>query len=118
MACFDYGAAIDLDTRETVTLNDARGTTLRVAQGTLWITQEGDPQDVVLRTGDTWVVERDGMTVLEAQGAARFCILGQRVASLVLAHVGRAPRPPHWEFLGQALASLFASPARGATPYV
>ena len=118
MACFDYGAAIDLDTRETITLNNARGTTLRVAQGTLWITQEGDPQDVVLRTGDTWVVERDGMTVLEAQGAARFCILGQRVASLMLAHVGRAPRPPRWEFLGQALASFFASPARGATPYV
>jgi hypothetical protein len=118
MACFDYGAAIDLDTRETVTLNDARGTTLRVAQGTLWITQEDDPQDVVLRTGDTWVVERDGMTVLEAQGAARFCILGQRVESVVLRRDGRAPRPSRWALLGETLASFFASPARGTAPYV
>ncbi|HEY5308069.1 MAG TPA: DUF2917 domain-containing protein [Casimicrobiaceae bacterium] len=118
MACFDYGAAIDLDTRETITLNDARGTTLRVAQGTLWITQEGDPRDVVLRTGDTWVVERDGMTVLEAQGAARFCILGQRVESLVLARNGPDRRPPRWAFLSETLATFFASPARGARPYV
>jgi len=118
MACFEYGTTIDLDPRETVTLPDVRGTTLRVAAGTVWITQEGDPQDIVLRTGDTWVVERDGLTVLEAQGTVRFCIMGRRVASLVLARTERVARPRWWSGIAAALATFFATPARGAAPYV
>jgi hypothetical protein len=41
--------------------------TLRVTRGTLWITQEDDTRDVVLRDGDVWTVERPGLTIIEAQ---------------------------------------------------
>ena len=52
-------------------LPDARGTTLHVAQGRVWVTQEGDRRDIVLRAGDTWTLELPGLTVAEAQGGAK-----------------------------------------------
>jgi hypothetical protein len=67
---------MELDDGELVELHDVRGATLRVTHGTLWITQDRDVRDVVLRTGDVWTVERDGLTLAEAQGTATFCLLG------------------------------------------
>ena len=54
MTCFDTGKAIDLAKRDNLPLHDVRGMMLRVTRGALWITQEGDPRDLVLRTGDTF----------------------------------------------------------------
>ena len=68
MACFESGTVVSLDAREAVTLPGIRGATLRVTQGTLWLTQEGDPNDIVLRAGDNFVVESAGVTVVEALG--------------------------------------------------
>ena len=79
MACFEAGTIIELDAREAVTLNDVRGSTLRVTRGTLWLTQENDSNDVILRTGDNWVVERQGATVLEAQDDVVLCVVGRHV---------------------------------------
>jgi hypothetical protein len=53
---------------ELLELADARGTTLRVTRGRLWVTQQHDRRDVVVGAGDTWTVERHGITVAEAQG--------------------------------------------------
>ena len=44
----------------------------------MWITQENDTQDVVLRSGDTWMVERNGFTIIEAQNDATICATGPR----------------------------------------
>lgn len=79
MACFEAGTIIELDAREAVTLHDVRGSTLRVTRGTLWLTQENDTSDVILRTGDNWVVERQGATVLEAQEDVVLCVVGRHV---------------------------------------
>ncbi len=57
MACFESGTVISLWHREAITLPDVRGATLRVTQGTLWLTQEHERHDIVLRPGDNWVVE-------------------------------------------------------------
>jgi hypothetical protein len=79
MACYETGTIIELDAREAVTLNDVRGSTLRVTRGTLWLTQENDTHDVILRTGDNWMVERQGATVLEAQDDTIVCVVGRHV---------------------------------------
>ena len=79
MACFEHGTIIDLAARESVPLPDLRGTTLRVTRGSVWITQENDTQDVVLRAGDNWVIERNGLTLMEAQLDATVCVLGRHV---------------------------------------
>lgn len=52
---------------DSINLDDARGTTVRVGRGQLWITQYGDPVDHVLEAGDTWAIERNGRTVVQAQ---------------------------------------------------
>lgn len=112
MACFETGTVISLPAREAITLPHVGGATLRVTQGTLWLTQEDDPQDIVLRSGDNWVVESNGDTVVEAQNDAVFCVVGPQAATLRLpvaakAHVG----------LLSALAALFGPPPR-RIPYV
>ena len=120
MACFKHGTIIDLAARESVSLPNMRGTTLRVTRGSVWITQENDTQDIVLRAGDTWVVEKNGLTILEAQETTTFCALGRRLDAWVLPQqpgTGRAPSL----FVTRArdaLASFFMSPMRNPVPYV
>jgi hypothetical protein len=118
MACFEHGTIIELDARDVVKLPDVRSATLRVTRGTLWITQEGDPQDVVLRSGDIWVVERNGLTIVEAQNEASFCVLGTRIETLVEGHARGVATKSAWSWTRDAIAAFFASPARGAAPYV
>ena len=88
MICNGYDKVFDLENGELIELTDARGTTLRVTKGTLWVTQERDRNDIVLRTGDVWTVERDGLTLAEAQGDATFCVAGGSAHRVVPA---RAP---------------------------
>jgi hypothetical protein len=51
-----------------------RGDAIVVTQGTLWVTQEGDPQDYVLLPGERFVAGRNGTVVVEAltDAAMRF----------------------------------------------
>jgi len=79
MACFQPGTLIDLGNHEAVSLDDVRGATLRLLRGKVWLTQHEDPQDIVLRDGDNWVVERNGRTVLEAQEDALVCVVGRKI---------------------------------------
>lgn len=65
---------IDLPAERHLTLDNARGTPLRVTRGTVWITQERSYADVILQAGDRWVVERTGRTVIQAQSDANVCI--------------------------------------------
>jgi hypothetical protein len=78
MLCNGYDKVFDLDHGDLVELQDARGTTVRITRGTVWITQEHDTQDIVLRAGDVWTVERQGLTLVEAQGDALVCMVGAR----------------------------------------
>lgn len=76
MLCNGYDDVVELKSGELAELRDVRGATLRVTRGTLWVTQDRDVRDVVLRAGDVWTVERPGLTLAEAQGDATFCVLG------------------------------------------
>jgi len=115
MACFEPGTIVELDGREVVTLPDVRSATLRVTRGTLWITQEGDPQDVVLRAGDSWAVKRNGLTVVEAQDDASFWVIGHRMESGEVGRAGRRASP--WAATQHAFAAFFALPTRNPVPY-
>ena len=71
---------LNLDDGDLLELPDARGTTLRVTRGTLWLTQDRDRRDIVLGAGDTWTVERHGLTVAEARGDAAVVVIGNGLA--------------------------------------
>ena len=119
MACFNHATIIDLAAREMLQLPDVRGTTLRVTRGTVWITQQNDTQDIVLRAGDNWVVERNGLTLVEAQNEATFCAIGGVLPPrLPTRKSERTAAPRWWARIGEALASFFATPARNAAPFV
>ncbi|MEO6929670.1 MAG: DUF2917 domain-containing protein [Casimicrobiaceae bacterium] len=79
-----YVKSLDMAEGNLLKLDDARGTTLRVARGTLWVTQERDRRDFVLGPGDVWAIERDGLTLVGAQTAAMISVVG---AGAVDAHV-------------------------------
>jgi len=87
----------NLALRQQVLLDDAQGTTLRVARGTLWITLENDTHDVVIADGESFTIDRPGRTIVEAQDRATVWVeqrsaaraFARRVASRVL-HWARA----------------------------
>lgn len=111
MACFESGTVVSLANREALALPDLRGATLRVTRGSLWLTEERDRHDIVLRAGDNWVVESNGNTVVEAQGDAVFCIVGRAGRDLKLPAQAQVR-----EGLLAALARIFGTPPR-QVPY-
>jgi hypothetical protein len=113
MACYETGTVISLANREAITLPDVRGATLRVTQGSLWLTEERAGRDVVLRPGDNFVVESGGNTVVEAQDGAVFCIVGRTAVALP----ARARRRPGMLDRLATLAAQIATPPRHV-PYV
>jgi hypothetical protein len=60
----------------TMRLEAARGAELRVRGGTLWLTEEGRPDDVFLGPGASWRLRADGRTVVEAGSASDFELVG------------------------------------------
>ena len=53
---------------------DAKGTLVQCLGGTLWLTQEGDPRDIVLQAGEEALIDRDGVSLLFAMSDARFVL--------------------------------------------
>jgi len=111
MASFETSTLIRLQPGEAVSLDDVRGATLRVTRGIVWITQEREPRDVVLRQGDNWIVERDGRTVVEAQADVHLRVLGHALAAPL------APAANERSYWGDRLARLFSLTTPRAVPY-
>ncbi len=55
-----------LGMNETSTLNAARGATVRVRSGRVWLTQHNDTKDYILNTGDTMALAGAGTTIVTA----------------------------------------------------
>jgi Protein of unknown function (DUF2917) len=52
--------------REVLDIRDGRGLTVRCLAGSLWITQYGDTDDVVLEAGECFVLDRPGLALVSA----------------------------------------------------
>ena len=55
-----------LEAGQVLTLDDARGTRIQPRQGSVWITEEGEPQDFIVEAGQAFVVKRHGRTLVQA----------------------------------------------------
>jgi hypothetical protein len=118
MACFDTGTALVLARRDNLPLRNVRGMVLRVTRGSLWITQEDDRRDLVLRTGDTWVVERDGLTIVEAKADSTVCVSGRHVdAVLATQRTARMPVGTRWTHWRRVALALLTPSASRIVPY-
>jgi hypothetical protein len=74
MTCDGYTTVWELVPREVISLDGARGATLRVTRGRVWLTQERDARDIVLDAGDAFTIECGGRTVVEALEGATLCL--------------------------------------------
>lgn len=65
-----YDRPVELTRHQALPLPQARGARVRSLRGTLWITQEGDREDHLVRDGESFTVERDGVTLVSAAHGA------------------------------------------------
>jgi Protein of unknown function (DUF2917) len=56
-----------LNRREPLVLANAQGTIVAVDRGSVWITQERDPRDIVLLRGMRFEIDRPGRTIVAAE---------------------------------------------------
>jgi hypothetical protein len=116
MTTSSTAATVNLANGQSLALPDIRGTAFMVTQGTVWITQENDTQDVVLRQGDMWMVSRDGLTIIEAQNDASMRALGPAFARALAARRGWWTRFVRW-FNEKASASIDAGSRKALGHY-
>ena len=69
------GAVLKLDAHRHLRLHDAQGTCIHVHWGELWITQEGDSRDRIVKTGESFEISNPGMTLLSALSAAGVSVM-------------------------------------------
>ena len=55
-----------LKTKQVVKMRGGRGHTIVCERGSVWVTQYGDPRDVVLHAGESLTLERKGLALVQA----------------------------------------------------
>ena len=61
-------------------IDNAIGAQIHCLHGNLWLTQDGDPRDIILQPGDEHRFERDAVTYVSALSDASFLLLRGPVA--------------------------------------
>jgi len=56
-------------------LEGAVGVRISNCSGSVWITQDGDSRDIVLKPGEAFVIDREGPSIVQALEAAEFAIV-------------------------------------------
>src|SRR2546425_11716848 len=114
MTCSGYTKVWELAPDELIGLDSGRGTTLRVTRGTLWLTFEHDTRDVVLTVGDTFTVDRGGLTLIQAHGNTTVCVLARHIDVRRISR-GSPSSVARWRRRFEAIVN--AGVTRGWAPY-
>ena len=64
-------APITLGKNLLLRMRDAVGTGVRLCEGTVWVTQCGDLRDIVLEAGESFVLDRPGVAIVQALAASK-----------------------------------------------
>jgi len=64
----------DLPRGGTLRIVDGQPHVIDVFQGQVWITQDGDPRDIILEAGESFRVEGNGLTLVQAFKDARVLV--------------------------------------------
>jgi hypothetical protein len=75
---------VHLATREVLDIRDGKGIEVRCLCGTVWITQAGDREDIVLHGGEFFVLDRQGLALVTA-------LLGPAMVVIEPGRIGARP---------------------------
>ena len=67
--------AITLHHGQSHRIEAGKGLLVQCLAGTLWLTQDNDPRDIVLEPGQEATIERSGLSIVSALCDARFVLL-------------------------------------------
>ena len=70
-----YSAAIHLRKGEIRRIHNGLGHRIEALSGSLWVTIDNDPRDIVVEPGAGFSVDRSGDTLVSAMNEARFVLL-------------------------------------------
>jgi hypothetical protein len=57
---------VELQAGEVLALDNVAGTSIKARCGSVWITEEGESKDFVIGPGESRVVKRHGLTLVQA----------------------------------------------------
>ena len=77
-----------------------KGKTVRVLEGDVWITQQDDRRDITLSPGDTFTLDRQGLTLLVAVGHPAVVCIDDLVEQTQ--PTDQAARPPRAAYYWQS----------------
>ena len=62
--------AVKLGPNQTLRVVDGEGTTVCAVEGSVWITEENQPKDIVLKAGACYKLRRRGIAILNSLGGS------------------------------------------------
>jgi hypothetical protein len=68
-------APINLETGGALRLRDSIGKAISLCRGKVWITQQGDPRDIFLDVGQSFIFDRPGLALVQAVAASSLLLL-------------------------------------------
>jgi hypothetical protein len=87
-------STLTLTPASVLSVQDGAGTRIVCRSGSLWVTQEGEVKDSVVRAGEVLTIRKPGRTVVSALDTASLMLMGPEVRDVsVQRHKLRAPRP-------------------------
>ena len=70
-----------LKRNQVVTVRGGIGHSIVCDSGTVWVTQEGDPRDIILHAGESFTIDRNGPALVQAFEAGAISITRSAVQS-------------------------------------
>ncbi len=83
-----------LERNKVVKMRGAIGHTVVCHSGSVWVTQDGDARDVILRAGETFTFDRDGPALLQAFEPSAISIV-QVEGQIRMAGLAACLKSPH-----------------------
>ena len=62
------GGAVKLNPHQTLRLRDSAGSTVCAVEGSVWITEENQPRDIVLEPGSCYQLRHPGLAIVNPLG--------------------------------------------------
>ena len=123
-------ASIGIVRGKPIRIDDGRGIEVAVVHGSVWITQHWDSRDICIGTGESFRIERDGATMIDALKSSlvtltlptiqnrpsRVSMAGVDANPVELFDAGTAPKPGRFDaWLERFWVRLFVPSARPTT---